>query len=455
MLVFRLLSFLVLAVPLALAGVLTWTWGVMELAVGALLLFWGLTELLKQPAKEAPAPVSLAAVWPAMLGFGIAIAWGLAQALPWAPEEWLLPIWATADAALSAPLVASLSLDASVSLAAVLRLVAYGGVFWLALQLGRDRKLAREFLWLFLAVSLAYAAYGLALDFTKTYKVLWFEKTLYRASVTSTFIYRNAYATYVGLGLLVATAILVDLLHGIARDFATAREQRRRLLDALLNWGWFPLIVWCSLMTALILTESRAGLAASLVGLCALLVAVWRSRLIGGATLAKIAGLILVAGAGFFLYSGDFALERFLRVGEEAVHRTRVFLLTRDLILERPWLGFGLDSFADLFKTARDAEIPQLYTKVHSSYLENALDLGIPAALALLVALAWPTWICLKGMSRRRQDAIFPCIGVAATVLVAVHALVDFTLQIPAVTLTYVMLLGLATAQSWSSRETP
>jgi hypothetical protein len=43
--------------------------------------------------------------------------------------------------------------------------------------------------------------------------------------------------------------------------------------------------------------------------------------------------------------------------------------------------------------------------------------------------------------------------GVAATFLVALHAMVDFSLQIPAVTYTYCFLLGTAVAQSWSSRQ--
>jgi len=41
--------------------------------------------------------------------------------------------------------------------------------------------------------------------------------------------------------------------------------------------------------------------------------------------------------------------------------------------------------------------------------------------------------------------------GLAATALVACHALVDFSLQIPAVAAWFATLLGLGYAQSWSS----
>jgi hypothetical protein len=43
-------------------------------------------------------------------------------------------------------------------------------------------------------------------------------------------------------------------------------------------------------------------------------------------------------------------------------------------------------------------------------------------------------------------------VAVGATVLVALHSLVDFSLQIQAIALSYAMLLGVGVAQSESSR---
>jgi hypothetical protein len=58
----------------------------------------------------------------------------------------------------------------------------------------------------------------------------------------------------------------------------------------------------------------------------------------------------------------------------------------------------------------------------------------------------------MRGVLVRQRDAIFPCIGIAASILVGFHALIDFSLQIPAVAITYVFLLGVGVAQSRSSR---
>ncbi len=60
---------------------------------------------------------------------------------------------------------------------------------------------------------------------------------------------------------------------------------------------------------------------------------------------------------------------------------------------------------------------------------------------------------CLVGARVRRRNAVYPCIGVGATVLIATHATVDFSLQIPAVAATYALLMGAAVAQSWRSAE--
>ena len=69
----------------------------------------------------------------------------------------------------------------------------------------------------------------------------------------------------------------------------------------------------------------------------------------------------------------------------------------------------------------------------------------------LVAAVGYVGLCCLVGARRRRRDALYPALGAAATALVACHALVDFSLQIPAVAAWFATLLGLGYAQSWSS----
>ena len=52
------------------------------------------------------------------------------------------------------------------------------------------------------------------------------------------------------------------------------------------------------------------------------------------------------------------------------------------------------------------------------------MELGLPAALALVAAIGGAAWVCAEGL-RRRRDAMYPCLGLAATALVGSHAAVD------------------------------
>ncbi len=107
----------------------------------------------------------------------------------------------------------------------------------------------------------------------------------------------------------------------------------------------------------------------------------------------------------------------------------------------------------EVFRFHRSETIPKPLAKAHNTYLENALELGIPAAMALFGTVAALFGRCLIGVRVRRRNAIYPCIGVGATVLIATHASVDFSLQNPAVAATYALLMGAAVAQSWRSAE--
>jgi hypothetical protein len=59
---------------------------------------------------------------------------------------------------------------------------------------------------------------------------------------------------------------------------------------------------------------------------------------------------------------------------------------------------------------------------------------------------------CIRGTARRTQNSTVPAVATAVACLVGVHALVDFSLQIQAVTLTFAAVLGAGVAQSESSR---
>ena len=132
---------------------------------------------------------------------------------------------------------------------------------------------------------------------------------------------------------------------------------------------------------------------------------------------------------------------------------TRMVGLTLEAIGSAPVLGTGYGTFEEVFRFYRTSDVGNFYLKAHNTYLENALELGIPAAVALFAILAGFLALTFVGLRRRRREAVYPCIGFAATVLVAAHSTVDFSLQIPAVAATYCLIMGAACGQCWSSQR--
>jgi hypothetical protein len=54
---------------------------------------------------------------------------------------------------------------------------------------------------------------------------------------------------------------------------------------------------------------------------------------------------------------------------------------------------------------------------------------------------------------QRRQTSMVPIVATAVSVLLGVHACVDFSLQTQSITLLWAAILGAGVAQSWSSRK--
>jgi O-antigen ligase len=151
------------------------------------------------------------------------------------------------------------------------------------------------------------------------------------------------------------------------------------------------------------------------------------------------------------IISDNVMTERLAESSIETEGRTRIFELTWQAIRDWPVFGTGLGTFRDVFPLYRTEDLPLPVAQAHNDYLETIVELGFPAASALFLSMASLLWICLRGVRRRRRDAVFPCIGVGATTLVAVHSLFDFSLQMPGVTATFWILMGAAVAQSFNS----
>ena len=442
---------------------------------GAVLLAWGINAVLfpglvaiyeiSLLVRRKPHPV---AVWqiklPAAL-FAAVVLWILTQNATWTPDWLHHPIWQMAADALDQPVAGSISVDRELTSLALLRLITAASVFWLAMQLCRNASRANLLLASIAAIIGAYAAYGLFAIWLTPGQILWFKNPYTQiwphGVVTSTFVNPDSFSAYAGTGFVLFCGLILRLYRD---EFATAGESIRAGIASVIavtaQKGLALFAGACATLLALLLTASRGGIASTAFGLCVLgaLTLGQRQRRFGQreATIAVVGTMIVgvVVVGTIFLMFGDVVLGKISQLGFRDQNRIGLYIITIRSILAAPLLGYGYGTFVDVFPMFRDQSLSTYYqwSAAHDTYLEVLQGLGLIFGPMLVATVAVLVWRCVKGAAKRQMNATLPCIAASIAALLGGHALVDFTLQLQAIAITFMALLGAGVAQSESSR---
>jgi O-antigen ligase len=278
-----------------------------------------------------------------------------------------------------------------------------------------------------------------------------FGEGLLAHDVRSSFINRNHFATWQGLTMLCTMAWFYHrMARPEVRPYAIPQDREAQVEEFILR-AWKPLTALLLMVTALVLTHSRGGFVSALAGTVVLMMLLDR-RVSSKKSLSRVTVIaaLAVASIAFYLTS-ELLLDRINRTDITTEERLAVYANVNRAIGDNPALGFGYGTFSNSFRLYDQNENTVHYDRAHNTWLENAFELGVPAALALYLALGGLAFTCLRGVRRRHRDWVYPATGVAASVLVGLHATVDFSLQIPAVAILYACIMGVACAQSYSS----
>jgi O-antigen ligase len=400
-----------------------------------------------------PHPVSVARIaYPALL-YALVCLWVALQTATFLPPGLDHPIYQYLRTTYHLDVAGSISVFRPLTYLALLRLLTAGAVFWLFLQLCRAPARAYWTVQAVAIIAIAYAIYGIVAFFIFPNTILWLPKQAYLDSVTSTFINRNSYATYAGIGLICALTCTVSYY---ARSAARVGRSAVRKAAAFVAStagaaGWY-LVGAFVLGAALVQTGSRGGILASAAGVIILLLLI---SLRGRGTITAIASFlgVLVTGLAIFTF-GDFFAGRLLNLGFASADRLAVYRLTLLSILDAPWKGWGYGTFYYVFPMYRDNSLSPylIWDKAHNTYLEIIQGLGIPMAVLFFAMLLLLAARCAYAALIRRSSASASLAATSATVIVGLHSFVDFSMQIQAVALTWTALLAAGVAQSWSRR---
>jgi O-antigen ligase len=388
--------------------------------------------------------------------FAVVVLGILIQNATWTPGWLHHPIWQMAADALNRPIAGSISVDRELTNLALLRLVTAASVFWIALQLCRDVSRANLMLWSIAAIVCAYATYGIIAYGLTPGRVLWVESPFHYRAVTSTFINPNSFAAYAGIGLIAICGLILRLYR---REFAEVGGSIRfRTATFIEVTGQKALTLFGGgfvILVALLLTGSRGGVASTALGLfvSGVLALGLRKQQSAEQREAIIAiGAVLVAIT--FLVFGDAVLGKIAQAGLRDESRMPAYIITLRSILAAPLLGYGYGTFVDVFPMFRDQSVSTLtkWPMAHNNYLEIFQGLGLLFGAMLLASVVVLVLRCVKGATTRQASNTLPCVAAGGAFLLGVHSLVDFSLQMQAIAITFMALLGAGVAQSESSR---
>lgn len=438
---FMALTAVVMFAPLPLASNRPWSWNLLAVAVGLIACLWAVATLRGvarpgMPLRRLALPAAL---------FAVALLWGVVQSLPIAPAGWSHPVWQVVATETGKPLQAFISADPEKTVDALIRLTAYGLAFGLATQLGRRRHRVMAGLTAVAAAGVFYALMALTYYYLGLEFILWMPKWAYHGDATGTFVGRASFGAFVGVIALIALTLSVQRrLRGM--PVIGASDHLERLLSRTVPW----LAGVSVAVVAILASHSRGALLVTVFGAVVLLVALACNGQIRkkGAVLLFVL-LSLIFGAGLAV-AGDVVLARLAGEGDLTGDRPNLLRLTWSAISDSPWLGHGLGAFEAAFLPYRDPSLPRdvLYDYAHNTWAEVIMDLGWIAGGSLLLSVIIPTAVCTYGLFRRPGLQVAPAVAVAVAALLGAHAMIDFSVQMPAVALLFAYVLGLGYGQA-------
>lgn len=416
-------------------------WLALSMAVMALFA----CQLLIDAFDGTGRAVRAALLFPA-LGLVATFLWARLQFSTEVPSVLANDVWSWVEGA------GMIAVDPSQGLHVLTRLIAYAMVFWIGMRAAMDDSRAVAFMKAIAIWSLLVAGYGLLVMGAGRD---WLAGTDAPNNLSATFVNRNSYATYAGFGLAANVAVLWLMVEKAAGDGRGRRAVFRDTLEAMVAGGWLYLVGALVVANALLLTVSRAGILSGALGVFVFIVAL-RLRRRGGEGGAVWWPVAAALGA-VVVYAGLSGAEAFLaRAVDTSVTDARftAYPLMLGAIAESPLLGQGLGGFQDAFRPHMTTPLATAeWDMAHSTYLENAMELGLVAAIVFYLSLGVILWRILKGTRERRRNAAVPAFALAVGGIGALHSLVDFSLQMPATAALFAFVLGFGWAQSFPLRD--
>ena len=435
-----LLYALLIWAPLPLASNRAIVWVVNGLVAALILCIFLIGEYTAKSAREVdwrPAAWTLA-------GITVWTAWMVIQALPIAPPALHHPVWSYLGSDIPG-VRGAISVNPTSTWTTIAEFVPMVLLGLVSFRLAMDHKRARTLLAVVVFATTLVALVGLISFFSGFEIVSLLDTAHYEGYLTATFVGRAAAASYFAIGIVAAAAL-------IAGGIESARTERGRPVFTAIWDSSIYILAFLVLLVALLETGSRGGLIAAVVGLL-VVVALAAPPARGFAARAMVVILVAAGLAVLMWLFGERLFER-LSEGVGDQDRLMVYRETIQMILARPILGHGAGTFGDVYPMFQGPGDHNLvWLRTHSTYLQAAAELGIPIFAVTVLTLLFVLGVILRGLSHRTEPAPAALAALGVAVGLALQSAIDFSVQLQAVALTVVVLLGAGMGEAIASRR--
>ncbi len=340
-----------------------------------------------------------------------------------------------------------------------LKSVGYVLVFALVLLLVNNKQRLVILAYTLVFSGLFQAIYGSLMTLSNVEYGFFVKKEAYVGFATGTFVNRNHLAGYLemtlamGIGLLMATWSSSDRIR-------TWRQRLKSLVTLLLSQKLVLRLVLAMMVIALVLTRSRMGNTAffsSLLMAGAISLLAFRAQSTSvrqmfkrretRSTVILLASLMVIY---LFIVGAWFGVEKVVaRIEQSSVShdadRVEVSLNSIKLWQDFPLVGSGGGSFHAVYPRYRPGSIGAYYDHAHEDYLEIAADTGAIGLGLLSMAVLMSLLAAITALYRRRDPLMrgMAFASVMGIIALLIHSSVDFNLQIPANSATFMVVLAL------------
>lgn len=372
--------------------------------------------------------------------------------------RWVIALFTLANLWVGYQLWADISFDANATQLQWLLGWGYLGFFVLTLLLLNSHQRIKQTLFTLIISGTFQALYGSLMTLSGTEYSFFIPKDSYTGVATGTFINRNHLAGYLVICLSLGLGLMLATLH--TSRSGNWRNRLRRWLTALLGNKARLRIALIIMVIGLVLTHSRMGNTAFFAAMLitgALALVLYRNA--SRATLIFLSSLLVIDLLIVGTYFGvEKVVDRLQNTSAQSESRDEVDLYSLKILSEHTLTGTGAGTFYTAFPQVREGDIRIFYDHAHNDYLEFLTERGVVGFSPLLLAVIMSAAAALQAL-RKRRDPLLRGLGFGSFMSIlamAIHATVDFNLQIPANAATFMLVLALGwVANHYKSRHTP